>query len=63
MVRAGGPLAVSAGWSHGVCPTHPGVRAELHKELGEQLDRNFLSGINLNFRALRVTLRHGTCGT
>lgn len=47
--RDGEPLKVAAGWYHGVCPTHPGVREHLFHDFEELLDLDFVSGINLNF--------------
>ncbi len=47
--RDGEPLKVAAGWYHGVCPTHPGVREQLLHEFEQLLDLDFVTGINLNF--------------
>ena len=47
--RDGEPMEIAAGWYHGVCPTHPGVREELLQEFDRLLDYECVSGINLNF--------------
>jgi len=47
--RDGEPLKIAAGWYHGVCPTHPGVREQLLNEFEQLLELDFVSGLNLNF--------------